>query len=97
MTTIIGLWLKLKNLYKTKTLASRLHLKQRLYLLHMSEGTSVKSHIDQFSSSIMDVSNIDVKIDDEDQILLLLCSLPSSCKNFKETLVWLRIHYDRCC
>ena len=48
-TTTTGLWLKLENLYKMKTLASKLHLKQRLYLQRMSEGTSVKSHIYQFS------------------------------------------------
>ena len=87
-TTIAGLWLKLKKFYKKKTLASRLHLKQRLYLLRMSEGTSVKSHIDWFSSINMDLSNINVKIDDEDQALLLSCSLPSSYKNFRETILY---------
>ncbi|KAL5785210.1 hypothetical protein ACOSQ2_007602 [Xanthoceras sorbifolium] len=54
----------------------------------MSEGTSLGSHIDEFESLIMDLLNLDVKIDDEDQALLLLCSLPSSYRHFRETMLY---------
>ena len=57
-------------------------------MLHMAEGTSIKLHLDDFSSIIMDLENTDEKIKDDDQALLLLCSLSFSYKNFSETLVF---------
>jgi hypothetical protein len=35
------LWKKLEELYITKSLANKLHLKERLYTIRMSEGTSM--------------------------------------------------------
>jgi len=50
----------------------------------MHEGTPIKSHIIEFFSIINDLDKIVVKIEDEDQALLLLCSLPLSYKSFRE-------------
>ncbi|GJT36148.1 hypothetical protein Tco_0926567 [Tanacetum coccineum] len=44
-------------------------------------------HIDEFNKLISDLANI-VDIDDEDQALMLLTSLPSSYDNFVETLLY---------
>ena len=52
----------------------------------MHEGTPIKSHIAKFSSIINDLDKIEFKIEDEHQTLLLLCSLPSSYKSFRETI-----------
>src|SRR4051812_22622901 len=41
-----------------------------------------------FNKLILDLENINVKIDDEDQALLLLCVLPRSHTHFKETLLY---------
>lgn len=56
----------------------------------MSEGTSVNTHIDEFNRVILDLKNIDVKIEDEDLALMLLYSLPPSYENFVDTML-----YDR--
>ena len=86
--TAKSLWDKLESLYMKKTIENRLYLKQSLYMLRMSEGTSITSHLDQFDSIIMDLENVDVKIDEEDKAVILLCSLPSSLKHFRDTMLY---------
>jgi len=54
----------------------------------MHEGIPIKSHIIEFSSIITDLGKIKVKIEDEDQEILLLCSLPSSYKSFREVIIY---------
>ncbi|KAJ8648884.1 hypothetical protein MRB53_001907 [Persea americana] len=44
-------------------------------------------HLDDFNKIIVDLMNIDVKIDDEDKALLLLNSLPDSYDHFTHTLI----------
>ena len=75
----------LQDHYLKKSLVNRLILKQRLFLLHMHESTSIKSHIVKFSSNINDLDKIEVKIEDE---LLLLCSLAFSYKSFREVIIY---------
>ena len=54
----------------------------------MVEGTPIQSHLDEFNSIILDLENIDVKIDDEDKVVLLVVSLPSTYKHFKEIMLY---------
>jgi hypothetical protein len=87
-TTAAGLWLKLETLYMTKNLANKLRLKERIYTIRMVEGTPIQSHLDEFNSIILDLENIDVKIYDEDKAVLLVVSLPSTYKHFKEIMLY---------
>jgi len=63
-TTTAELWLKLESLYMTKSLANKLRLKERLYTIRMVEGTPIQSHLNEFNSILLDLENIDIKIDD---------------------------------
>jgi len=54
----------------------------------MHEGTPIKSHIAEFTSIINELDKIEVKIEDEDKTLLLLCSLLSSYKSFREAIIY---------
>ncbi|GJU68569.1 retrovirus-related pol polyprotein from transposon TNT 1-94 [Tanacetum coccineum] len=83
-----GVWLKLETLYMTKSLANKLYLKKKLFTFYMDSGKKLSEHIDEFNKLIGDLANIDVDIDDEDQALMLLTSLPSSYDNFVETLLY---------
>ncbi|GKD09204.1 retrovirus-related pol polyprotein from transposon TNT 1-94 [Tanacetum coccineum] len=87
-TTVAGIWTKLTSLYMIKSLANRLYLKKKLYTYYMSPGTKLGDHIDEFNKLILDLENIDIEIEDEDQALMLLTSLPSSYENFMETLLY---------
>ncbi|GJR37134.1 zinc finger, CCHC-type containing protein [Tanacetum coccineum] len=72
------------------SLANRLYVKKKLYTYYMSQGTKLGYHIDEFNKLILDLANIDIEIEDEDQALMLLTSLPSSYENFVETLLYRR-------
>ncbi|MFQ6633661.1 hypothetical protein Gotur_010129 [Gossypium turneri] len=82
------LWKRLETLYATKSLANRLALKRRLFTFRMNECELLGDYISQFISLLNDLKNVEVKIDDEDQTMLLLCSLPYSYKSFRETLIY---------
>ena len=80
-TTILGIWLKLKSLYMTKSLTNK------LYQLQMGEGMTIKDHLDLSNKIILELKSANVKIEDEDQVVLLLCSFPSSYENLVDTMM----------
>ncbi|KAL6351275.1 hypothetical protein AAG906_035067 [Vitis piasezkii] len=83
-TTAVGLWRKLESKYQKKSLTNRLYQKRRLHTLKMSEGMQVRDHLDNFNRIILDLNGVGVKVEEEDQAMILLCSLPSSSKIFME-------------
>ena len=54
----------------------------------MYESIPIKSHIAEHLSIIDDLDNIEIKIEAENQALLLLCSLPYSYKSFREAIIY---------
>ena len=55
---LVGLWMKLENLYVTKSLTNKLYLKRRLFSLHMKEGMPLKEHFDELNAILMDLKNV---------------------------------------
>jgi hypothetical protein len=76
--TTSGLWSKLESLYMTKSLMSRIYLKRQLYSLRMKEGTKVVDYLNTFNTLIVQLNSMEVKFEDEDKAITLLCSLPES-------------------
>ena len=59
-----GLWLKLESLYMTKSLTNKLLLKQRLFGLRTAECTQLREHLEQLNTLLLELRNIDAKIED---------------------------------
>ncbi|GKA32117.1 hypothetical protein Tco_0718484 [Tanacetum coccineum] len=53
----------------------------------MKEGSSLKEYIDALNSILMDLKNVEVKIEDKDAALILLVSLPPSFESFVSSFV----------
>ena len=89
-TTSAALWLKLEAICMTKSLTSKLSVKQRLYSHRMPEGGSLLEHLASFKDIITDLESLEMKYEDEDLGLILLCSLPSSYATFRDTILYSR-------
>ena len=56
----------------------------------MQECMPFCDHLDDFNKIILDLKNIDIKVDDDDQALILLCSLPDLFDNFVNSMMYSR-------
>ena len=57
-------------------------------MLRTAEGTSIRSHIAEFISLIIELKNMDETFSSEQQVMMLLCSLPPSYRHLCETLIY---------
>ena len=55
---IVALWMKLEQLCMTKSLPSKLHLKQRLYSHRLAEGMFVIDHISIFKEIVANLETM---------------------------------------
>ena len=85
--TAAELWMTLESLYMTKSPTNKLLLKQQLLSLRMQSGTPLGEHLEKLNSILLDLRNLDVKINDEYAVLILLLSLPSSYESFLSLLL----------
>lgn len=65
--TAARVWLKLEQLYMTKTLIYSVYLKGRLFGLKMTEDKSLDERFDKFTKIVIYLKIIRVKVEGEDQ------------------------------
>ena len=53
----------------------------------MSKGSDIRDHINQFNKCITQLLSLEVKIEDEDQAIILLSSRPKSYEKLVTTLL----------
>ena len=61
-----------------KSLSNKLFLKKQLYSLWVKEGTPVLHHLNMFNRILSNLLALEVKLKEEDKVLLLLSSLSQS-------------------
>ncbi|KAG8481596.1 hypothetical protein CXB51_026522 [Gossypium anomalum] len=88
--TAAALWKRLEQICMSKTLTSKLHIKQRLYAHRLEEGASVHEHLTVFKEILSNSEAMEVQYDKEDLGLILLCSLPPSYSTFRDTILYSR-------
>ncbi|KAH1198428.1 Retrovirus-related Pol polyprotein from transposon TNT 1-94 [Glycine max] len=86
-TTPKTLWEKLENIYASKSLTNCLCLKMELYQLKIEMEGDLHGHINKFNQLVSQLFNVDDKLFDEEQALLLLASLPRSFKALVQKLL----------
>jgi len=87
-TSAKQLWEILEKKYLMKSVKSRLQLKRRLYHFQMKREISVDEHMNSYTKLLTDLVNMDMTIDEEDNVIILLNSLPEEkYENFTLTLI----------
>jgi hypothetical protein len=59
-----------------------MHIKMKLFTHKLQEGGSILTHILVFKEIVANLTSMEVKFDDEDLALLIMCSLIASYNNF---------------
>ena len=54
----------------------------------MTEGMSLEYHLTVFKENVYDLETMEVKYDEEDLGLILLCSLSYSYSTFRDTILY---------
>jgi hypothetical protein len=66
------------RLYQSKSLVNKLFLINKLYLLRMSDASSVTGNLNEFNIVLIQLSFVDINITDEEKCIIILCSLLDS-------------------
>ena len=77
-TSAYELWIKLEEMYQTKTSRNKALLMRRLVNLKLQRETTVAEHTSEFQNLVNQLTSVDLQFDDEMQALLLLISFPES-------------------
>ena len=84
--TMHELWKKLCATYEKETASNKVYLMKWLFELHIKEGGSIASHLNEFNIIFSQLQAQKLNFDAEMKSIFLLCSLPSSWDTFHTTV-----------
>ncbi len=71
-------WTALHGHFERPSLSNKMALKSQLFGFQMKPGNSIKSHLQELTSLIERLAALDDPVSEQDQVVLLLRSLPAS-------------------
>ncbi|CAM8996798.1 unnamed protein product [Rhodiola kirilowii] len=74
---------KAMGLYEKPSGANKFHVVRRLFNFKMAEGTPATRHLSEFGMILDQIESVNIKIDEELQVIMLLQSLP---ENWSQTV-----------
>ena len=74
----VAVWKKLADQFQKKTWANKLALRRKLHNLKLKDGQSVQKHVKALTEIFDELSIIGDPLDEEDQVVHVLASLPES-------------------
>ena len=84
-------WDTLKKHFERETLANKLYLKKQYFRKEMKEGTPMEVHLKEMKEITDKLASIGAPISEEDQVVTLLGSVPSS---YSTLVTALEAHVD---
>lgn len=71
-----------------KLVSNKLFMKQKFLAFKMAVDKNLSEQLEEFNKSVDDLESLDIKLDDDDKVLMLLNTLLKSFENFKGTLIF---------
>ena len=69
-----------------KSLSNKIYLKEQLFGFKMDPSKNLEENLDEFKKITVSLANIDEKISDENQAIIILNSLPDTYKDLKAAI-----------
>ena len=74
----VTVWRKLADQFQKKMWPNKLALHRKLYSLRLKDGDSVQDHVRLMTEIFNELIVVGVEMDEEDKVVHLLASLPST-------------------
>lgn len=86
VTTAAALREKLEKLYISKSLPNKIYLKEKFFGYRMDSSKTLDENLDDFNRICLELASTGEKMSDENQVVILLNSLPESYKEIKAAI-----------
>lgn len=84
--TSYKIWNKLNELYVSKDLPNKMYIREKFFTFKMDSGKNIYENLDDFKKITTEFKNLGEKLGDDNEVFILLNSLPESYKEVKTTL-----------
>ena len=93
--TAKDVWTKLKRISQRDNIQTKLELEYQLYALQYQDKEDKDQHLQTFNKIFVKLATLGVKVQDEDKVGHLLCSLPDSFNGLVSIAGAMNWNYDQ--